>query len=161
MGSLVLGAAMLVCASNVSAGGSVPSISGSYRLQITTFCGLPVEHWPGSVTKKFDGEAQTEIGIFAVQSPGKASFSGSYSNTQVITPNSTGGSAQTGAFGNSSSSAFSNTATSFTFEGQTYQVFYGSVNGSNVSQKFEFMNTSTQGGATAPNCINWGKADRL
>jgi len=131
-------------------------ISGSYLVNVTTFCGLAANPWPNGVTNEFDGSYSTTIAK-AVFNPTtkQASLTGVSAGAQIIVPNSPGGKVSRNTY--TAQGAYASTATTFVFQGTTYDAVYGKVV-SGVVQQFEFSGTSTSKGLTTANCVTNGTA---
>jgi hypothetical protein len=132
------------------------TISGTYLVNFTQFCGLAANPWPGGVTTEFDGSFSTVIAK-AVFTPkkGLGSLTGMSTGAQIIVPNSSGGNISKNPY--TASGAYASTSKTFTFGGQTYDAIYGKVV-SGVVQQFEFSGTSTSTGLTSANCVVTGTA---
>jgi hypothetical protein len=156
-GFLLLAAALPLAAQPAQA--TTQTISGTYLVNFTTFCGLPANPWPDGVASEFDGSYSTVIAK-AVFTPkkGLASLTGVSTGAQIIVPNSTGGRVVKNPY--TASGAYSSTSKTFTFGGQTYDAIYGKVV-SGVVQQFEFSGVSTSTGLTAANCVVSGTASLI
>lgn len=151
--SFLLGGAAILCASATDA--AVPIISGTYLLKEAKVCGIAADPWPGAVTTSFDGVSKSIVATVAFDhATGKADITGVQGSTQIIVPNSSGGSVSLSP-NDGSAIPYSNTATTFTVNGQTYKVIYGTVTGG-IAQELEFSGVETSTGLTSANCVDWG-----
>lgn len=140
---------------------AVPELSGTYLVNIVTTCGIPADPWPNGVTSSFDGSFQVIIGQLTFYSTThKATLTGYKTTTQLIVPNSHAGSTTEAAY-SSGSVSYANTATTFTLNGEVFDIVYGKES-SGVAVNLEFAGTSTEGtGVTKPNCVTHGTANQI
>ena len=155
--SLLIAGAMALASAGAGNAQTVPALSGTDLVHIQDFCGAEGDPWPDGLSTQFDGGFVATIGTATFYSTNNTvDFTGYQADTQLVVPNSKGGATSLAPV-TLSAVSYSNTATTFTFQGRTYQVIYGDVT-SGVVQNMEWVGDFAAQGVDSPNCFQKGEA---